>query len=126
MTGPISKLTSRQTWTIPFYFFGHLIKLQHILYDIYWLILRSLTSCSFGQHQGRIGLPQEAEDVLLRVDFVREVDELLQEVRAEQSGAQMVQSRDPESIAVRMKHEEKQRTIRQVEALLDLAMTLEW
>ncbi|KAJ8622626.1 hypothetical protein MRB53_031155 [Persea americana] len=77
-------------------------------------------------HQGRIGLPQEAEDVLLRVDFVREVDELLQEVRAEQSGAQMVQSRDPESIAVRMKHEEKQRTIRQVEALLDLAMTLEW
>lgn len=77
-------------------------------------------------HQGRIGLPQEAEDVLLRVDFVREVDELLQEVKAEQSGAQMVQSRDPESIAVRMKHEEKQRTIRQVEALLDLAMTLEW
>lgn len=64
--------------------------------------------------------------MLLRVDFVREVDALLQEVRAEQSAAQMIQSRDPESIAVRMKQEEKQRTIRQVQALLDLAITLKW
>lgn len=70
--------------------------------------------------------PLEADDALLRVDFVREVDALLQEVRAEQSGAQTAQGLDPESIANRLKQQEKQRTIRQVEALLDLAINLKW
>ncbi|KAK9088566.1 hypothetical protein Scep_027648 [Stephania cephalantha] len=35
------------------------------------------------EHEGQLKLPSEADDVLLRVDFVREVDALLQEVRSE-------------------------------------------
>ena len=62
----------------------------------------------------------------MRVDFVREVDALLQEVRPEQSEAQNAQGLDPESVASRLKQQEKQRTIRQVEALLDLAINLKW
>lgn len=77
-------------------------------------------------HQGPIGLPHEGDDVLLRVDFVREVDALLQEVRAEQNVAQMAEGLDPESVATGLKQREKRRTIRQVEALLDLAVTLKW
>ncbi|PIA39275.1 hypothetical protein AQUCO_02600014v1 [Aquilegia coerulea] len=77
-------------------------------------------------HQGQMRLPSEADDVLLRVDFVREVDALLQEVRAEQNEAQTTQGLDPESIANRLKQQEKQRTIRQVELLLDLSATLKW
>ncbi|OAY67181.1 Protein PALE CRESS, chloroplastic, partial [Ananas comosus] len=77
-------------------------------------------------HQGRIGLPPEG-DVLLRIDFVREVDTLLQEVRAEQSSMQpQQQGLDPESVANRLKQQEKQQTIRQVEALLELAISLKW
>lgn len=68
----------------------------------------------------------EADDALLRVDFVREVDELLQEVRAEQSETQESQGFDPESVGSRLKQQEKQRAIRQVESLLDLAITLKW
>ncbi|XP_039161308.1 protein PALE CRESS, chloroplastic-like [Eucalyptus grandis] len=58
--------------------------------------------------------------------FVREVDELLQEVRAEQSEWQDAQGLDPESVASRLKQQEKQQTIHQVEALLDLAINLKW
>ncbi|PQQ16833.1 protein PALE CRESS chloroplastic [Prunus yedoensis var. nudiflora] len=43
------------------------------------------------KHQGPLQLPLEADDVLLRVDFVREVDALLQEVRAEQNEVQNAQ-----------------------------------
>ncbi|KAK9139605.1 hypothetical protein Scep_009286 [Stephania cephalantha] len=75
-------------------------------------------------HEGQLKLPSEADDVLLRVDFVREVDALLQEVRSEQSEEQSTQGLDPESVANRLKQQEKQRTIHQVEALLDLAATL--
>ncbi|KAF9604712.1 hypothetical protein IFM89_009148 [Coptis chinensis] len=77
-------------------------------------------------HQGQIRLPSEADDILLRVDFVREVDALLQEVRPQQDEAQAAQGLDPESIANRLKEQEKQRVIRQVEALLNLAVTLRW
>lgn len=78
-------------------------------------------------HQGRIGLPPEDDDdVLLRVDFVREVDTLLQEVRAEHDNLQPLEGLDPESVATRLKQQEKQRAIRQVEALLELAISLEW
>lgn len=68
----------------------------------------------------------EADDVLLRVDFVREVDALLREVRSEQEEALNAQALDPESVASRLKQQEKQRAIRQVEALLDLAINLTW
>ncbi|KAI4301290.1 hypothetical protein L6164_034582 [Bauhinia variegata] len=78
------------------------------------------------KHQGPLRPPVEADDTLLRVDFVREVDALLQEVRSEQSGMPIDQGFDPESVANRLKQQEKQRTIRQVEALLELAMDLKW
>ncbi|GER24802.1 hypothetical protein STAS_00338 [Striga asiatica] len=78
------------------------------------------------KHQGPIRPNFESDDVLLRVDFVREVNELLQEVRPKQEEAINTQSLDPESVAIRLKQQEKQRTIRQVEALLDLAINLKW
>ncbi|WOL01811.1 hypothetical protein Cni_G10528 [Canna indica] len=77
-------------------------------------------------HHGRIGLPPEDDDVLLRVDFVREVDSLLQEVRAEQENIQSLLGFDPETVAARLKQQEKKKTIHQVEALLELAMSLKW
>ncbi|KAJ4727524.1 protein PALE CRESS, chloroplastic [Melia azedarach] len=78
------------------------------------------------KHQGPLPQPLEADDTLLRVDFVREVDTLLKEVRLEQDEAQAAQGLDPESVASMLKQQEKQRTIRQVEALLDLAINLNW
>lgn len=81
------------------------------------------------KHQGPLApaIAMEADDVLLRADFVREVAALLQEVQIEQSEAQEdAQGLDPESVASRLKQQEKQRAIRQVEALLDLAMNLDW
>ncbi|KGN47871.1 protein PALE CRESS, chloroplastic [Cucumis sativus] len=82
------------------------------------------------KHQGplRPSLAVESDNTLLRVDFVREVDELLQEVGAVQSDVQNgnADSFDAESVASRLKQQEKQRTIRLVEALLDLAMNLKW
>lgn len=80
----------------------------------------------FYQHHGPLSLPVEADDVLLRVDFVREVDALLQEVRSEQNEAQSIEGLDPESVAVRLKEQEKKQAIRQVETLLDLAINLKW
>ncbi|KAL1085904.1 hypothetical protein V6Z11_D08G080600 [Gossypium hirsutum] len=78
------------------------------------------------KHHGPLSLPAEADDVLLRVDFIREVDALLQEVRSEQNEAQTPDELDPESVAVKLKEHERKRTIRQVETLLDLAINLQW
>ncbi|XP_043711089.1 protein PALE CRESS, chloroplastic [Telopea speciosissima] len=78
------------------------------------------------KHHGQLRLPPETDDMLLRVDFAREVDALLQEVRSEPSLEEMTQGLDPDSVAGRLKQQERQRTIRQVEALLDLAVTLKW
>ncbi|KAI3449601.1 hypothetical protein Pfo_006266 [Paulownia fortunei] len=78
------------------------------------------------KHQGPIRPTIEADDVLLRVDFVREVNELLQEVRSEQHEALNTLALDPESVASRLKQQEKQRAIQQVEALLELAINLRW
>lgn len=80
----------------------------------------------FHQHQGPIRPPLEDDDALLRVDFVREVDALLQEVKAEQSEAETAQGLDPESVASKLKQQEKQRALRQVEAILELAVNLNW
>ena len=68
----------------------------------------------------------EVDDVLLRVDFVREVDALLQEVRSEQSEAQDAQGFDPESVASRLKQQEKRQAMHLVEAVLDVAINLKW
>ncbi|XP_019452673.1 PREDICTED: protein PALE CRESS, chloroplastic [Lupinus angustifolius] len=76
--------------------------------------------------EGPLSPPPEHDDTLLRVDFVREVDELLQEVRLEQSEVENEAGFDPESVANRLKQQEKQQSIRQVEALLDLAIGLKW
>ncbi|XP_057966648.1 protein PALE CRESS, chloroplastic isoform X3 [Malania oleifera] len=76
------------------------------------------------KHQGPLSLPPEADDILLRVDFVREVDALLQEVRSEQSRVHNEEGLDPLAVANKLKQQEKQRTIHQVEALLDLAINL--
>ncbi|XP_021742210.1 protein PALE CRESS, chloroplastic-like isoform X1 [Chenopodium quinoa] len=78
------------------------------------------------KHQGPLHPPLETDEVLLRVDFVREVDALLQEVRAEQQEVQTTQGLDPDSVAARLKYQEKQQAIRQVELLLDLAINLQW
>lgn len=61
------------------------------------------------------------------MDFVREVDALLQEVRYDvQQGGGGEELLDVESVASRLKQQEKQRTIQQVETLLDLAIHLKW
>ncbi|KAM1646603.1 hypothetical protein FF1_008041 [Malus domestica] len=78
------------------------------------------------KHEGQLRLPVEADDALLRVDFVREVNALLQEIRAEQIEVQNAQGLDPEAIASRLKQQEKQRAIRLVESILDLAINLQW
>lgn len=77
-------------------------------------------------HQGPLRPTLEADDMLLRIDFVREVDELLKEVRSEYTESLEAQGLDPESVASRLKQQEKQRAIHQVESLLDLAINLEW
>ncbi|CAH2057595.1 unnamed protein product [Thlaspi arvense] len=79
-------------------------------------------------HQGPLRPPVETDNTLLRVDFVREVDALLQEVRIteeveEEAGEKGL---EPEAIARKLKQQEKKRTIRQVEAILDLALNLKW
>ncbi|XP_022159473.1 protein PALE CRESS, chloroplastic [Momordica charantia] len=80
------------------------------------------------KHQGPLRPSLEADNTLLRVDFVREVDELLQEVRPDESEVQYANAGgfDVESVASRLKQQEKQRTIRLVEALLDLSINLKW
>ncbi|KAL3827915.1 hypothetical protein ACJIZ3_016717 [Penstemon smallii] len=78
------------------------------------------------KHQGPMRPSMETDDVLLRVDFVREVDALLQEVRPQHNKVVNKQALDPESVASSLKHQEKQRAIRQVESLLDLAINLKW
>ncbi|RID60834.1 hypothetical protein BRARA_E00029 [Brassica rapa] len=78
-------------------------------------------------HQGPLRSPVETDNTLLRVDFVREVDALLHEVRLiEEDEEEAGKKGDPEAIARKLKQQEKKRTIRQVEALLDLALNLKW
>lgn len=60
------------------------------------------------------------------MDFVREVDELLKEVQAEQDKNKQQIGFDPESVAYMLKQQEKMQTIRQVESLLELASSLKW
>lgn len=70
----------------------------------------------------------ETDNTLLRVDFVREVDALLHEVRTEEDeeAGKEGEGLDPEAIAIMLKQQEKKRTISQVEAILDLALNLKW
>lgn len=54
------------------------------------------------------------------------MDEWLKEVKSEQSEAEIAEGLDTESVATKLKQMEKQRTIQQVEALLDMAINLNW
>ncbi|KAK7270252.1 hypothetical protein RIF29_23262 [Crotalaria pallida] len=90
------------------------------------LVPPGFESFDIDKHQGPLRPQLEVDETLLRVDFVREVDELLQQVRYEQSEVENEEGFDPESVANRFKQQEKQQTIRQVEALLDLAIGLKW
>ncbi|KAL2622094.1 hypothetical protein R1flu_002299 [Riccia fluitans] len=76
-------------------------------------------------HKGPIEMPEEEEELLLRIDFIREVDTLLQEL---ESATEMkpVTGFDPASIALRLRQEEKKRAIEQVKDLRHLAATLKW
>ena len=85
-----------------------------------------ITSFYLCQREGRIELPPQDDDLLLRVDFVREVDELLKEVQAEQEKNRLETGYDLESVANMLKQQEKLQTIRQVESLLELASSLKW
>lgn len=90
------------------------------------LVPPGFDSFDIDKHQGPLRPSLEVDDALLRVDFVREVDSLLQEVRSEESEVQNEAEFDPESVANRLKQQEKKQSIRQVEALLDLAIGLKW
>lgn len=90
------------------------------------LVPPGFESFDIDKHHGPLRPSLEVDNTLLRVDFVREVDELLQEVHSEESEVQNEPGFDPESVANRLKQQEKQQTIRQVEALLDLAIGLKW
>ncbi|KAL2323577.1 hypothetical protein Fmac_027956 [Flemingia macrophylla] len=88
------------------------------------LVPPGFESFDIDKHHGPLRPSLEVDDILLRVDFVREVDALLQDVRSEQSEVRNETGFDPESVANRLKQQEKQQTIRQVEALLDLAIAI--
>jgi hypothetical protein len=88
-------------------------------------MLKILCGCDIViQHMGPIEIPEE-DDALLRIDFIREVDELLAELEAE-SQITPVSGFDAESVAVRLRQQEKLRAIQQVKDLRKLAATLKW
>ncbi|PNX94451.1 legumin B, partial [Trifolium pratense] len=87
------------------------------------LVPPGFESFDIDKHHGPLRPQLEIDDnTLLRVDFIREVDELLQEVRLEMDEEENEQGFDPESVANRLKQQEKKQTISQVEALLELAI----
>ncbi|XP_045808011.1 protein PALE CRESS, chloroplastic-like isoform X3 [Trifolium pratense] len=91
------------------------------------LVPPGFESFDIDKHHGPLRPQLEIDDnTLLRVDFIREVDELLQEVRLEMDEEENEQGFDPESVANRLKQQEKKQTISQVEALLELAIGLKW
>lgn len=75
--------------------------------------------------KGPINLPQEDDDILFRIDFIRETDGLLQELKGEEK-IDTVMGLDPQSIAISLKLQEKERTLQHVKALRDLAISLKW
>lgn len=87
--------------------------------------MSKLLALDLWQQKGPFRPPPELEDPFLRIDFIREVDELLKEVRDEENEVKIAERFDAESIANRLKQQEKKRTIQQVETLLELAMSLE-
>lgn len=79
----------------------------------------------FQSHEGPIDLPIE-EDVLLRVDFIREIDAFLAEIAPAQSKDEFVEGLDAESVAILLSQQQKENAIQQVRDLLKLAIELKW
>ncbi|CAM6086355.1 unnamed protein product [Calypogeia fissa] len=75
------------------------------------------------QH-GPIEMPEEEDDILLRIDFIREVDAFLKELEAEPK-VEVLQGFDAPSVAVRLHQEERIRAIEQVRDLRNLAIKLQ-
>ncbi|KAH9301569.1 hypothetical protein KI387_013152 [Taxus chinensis] len=84
-----------------------------------------LAPLEVGISKGPIDLPPEEDDTLLRIDFIRETDELLKELKGKVKN-DAVMGLDPQSIAITLKLQEKDRTLQQVKALRDMAISLKW
>lgn len=76
-------------------------------------------------HQGPIDMPEE-DDVLLRADFIREVDAFLAEIMEAQSKSEPVEGLDPLSVAIRLSQQQKDDAVQQVRDLRKLAIELKW
>eukprot|EP00252_Welwitschia_mirabilis_P005078 TRINITY_DN1549_c0_g1_i3.p1 TRINITY_DN1549_c0_g1~~TRINITY_DN1549_c0_g1_i3.p1 ORF type:complete len:312 (+),score=64.71 TRINITY_DN1549_c0_g1_i3:64-936(+) len=70
-------------------------------------------------------LPPEEEEILFRADFVRETDALLHEIKIHERSSSLM-GFDPQSVALSLKLQQKERTVQQVRALRDLAISLKW
>lgn len=60
-----------------------------------------ITNARVVQQMGPIEIPEE-DDALLRIDFIREVDDLLVELEAAAAAIKPVSGFDAESVAVRL------------------------
>lgn len=76
-------------------------------------------------HQGPIDMPIE-EDLLLRVDFLRETNAFLAEILAARPKEETVEGMDPQSVAILLSQQQKENAIQQVRDLLKLAVELKW
>lgn len=98
-----------------------------IIYSKQLVFLNLDMQCGCGfiiQQIGPIEIPEE-DNALLRIDFIREVDELLLELEAE-AQIKPLSGFDAESVAVRLRQQEKLRAIQQVKDLRNFAATLKW
>jgi hypothetical protein len=66
------------------------------------------------------------EDVLLRLDFIEEVDEFLAEIVQAHSKVEIPEGLDPQSVAMRLSQQQKEHAIKQVRDLRKLAIELRW
>ncbi|XP_002989795.2 protein PALE CRESS, chloroplastic [Selaginella moellendorffii] len=78
-------------------------------------------------HHGPIDAPVEGDDddVLLRIDFIREVNQLVKEVEA-QIHSHEVEDLDTDAVALRLRLEDKKRNLQYVKDLLEVAIALKW
>ncbi|KAH7437310.1 hypothetical protein KP509_05G065300 [Ceratopteris richardii] len=76
-------------------------------------------------HHGPIDIPIE-DDILLRADFIREVDAFLAEIAASQTSSELSEGLDPQSVAILLSQQQRDNAIQQVRDLLKLAIELKW
>lgn len=74
---------------------------------------------------GPIDMPLNEDTFLLRVDFIREVDALLAEAER-QAKRNSVEGLDPQSVAIRLSQQQKEKAIELVRELRKLALGLKW